>query len=101
ALGRVGDEVRYQGFIGAFDRAGQTMKETSHGGKLSLISLRNDRATIDWAPDPADLDLTQLGPQGQPLNLQGTEHWAFRLEIDSRSGALVRARTTYDDLDLT
>ncbi|HEY1752836.1 MAG TPA: hypothetical protein VGG29_16375 [Caulobacteraceae bacterium] len=30
----------------------------------------------------------------------GTEHWAFRLTLDARTGALIEAHTPYDSLDL-
>jgi hypothetical protein len=100
-LERVGDTAHYEGFTAAFDRAGEGLKETTHGGEVRLVSMSAKVATIDWAPALADLDLRDRGPNGEPLFLQGTEHWAFRLELDRRTGALIRAHTTYDDLDLT
>jgi hypothetical protein len=100
-LKRVGDSAHYEGFTATFDRAGEGLKETTHGGEVRLVSMSARAATVDWAPALADLDLHDRGPNGEPLFLQGTEHWAFRLELDRRSGALIRAHTTYDDLDLT
>ena len=67
---------------------------------MSLVSVQNGRVTMDWSPEPAELVLQEPGPQGEAINLQGTEHFAFRLEIAARTGALLRARTTYDDLKL-
>jgi len=99
-LRRVSDEARYEAFTGAFDRGQDHMKEVANGGTVKLMSLDRGQGVIDWAPELADLTLAEHGPQGQPIGLQGTEHWAFRLTLDRRSGALVRAQTTYDDLDL-
>jgi hypothetical protein len=66
---------------------------------MTLVSLDDRTAVLDWAPALADLDLVEH--QGaQPLTLKGTEHYAFRVEIDQRTGVIVRAHTTYDDLDL-
>jgi hypothetical protein len=99
-LRQVGQSVRYQGFAAASDRAGEGIKETTHGGEMRLAALNPQRVVIDWRPDLADLELTE-STQKPPMILKGTEHWAFRLEIDRASGAIARAATTYDDLDLT
>jgi hypothetical protein len=98
-LRQVGQAVRYEGFTAASDRAGEGIKETTHGGEMRLAALDPHRAVIDWRPDLADLELTE-STQKPPMTLKGTEHWAFRLELDRASGAIVRAATTYDDLDL-
>ena len=98
-LHKVGDVAHYDGFTAAFDRTGESLKETAHGGDVTLVALDTQKAVIDWAPLPADLDLIEKH-DAQPLHLNGTEHFAFRLEIDQRTGAVVRAHTTYDDLDL-
>jgi hypothetical protein len=96
---KVGDVAHFDGFTAVFDRTGETLKEVTHGGDTTLIALDEHKAVLDWAPALADLDLVEH--QGaQPLSLKGTEHWAFRLDIDQRTGAIVRAHTTYDDLDL-
>jgi hypothetical protein len=99
-LRRVGDSASYDGFTAGFDRAGQRLRETSPGGQISLVSQENGRTTLDWAPSLADLSLQEPGPRGRSIDLRGKEHFAFRVEIDTRSGALVSAHTTYDDLDL-
>ena len=99
-LRKPGDVTHFDGFTAAFDRTGETLKETTHGGETVLVSLDDRKAVLDWAPATADLDLVEH--QGaQPLSLKGTEHWAFRLEIDQHTGAIVRAHTSYDELDLT
>jgi hypothetical protein len=98
-LREIGQALRYPGFEAAFDRAGEAIKEISHGGEVRLAVLDARRAVIDWRPDLADIELTE-NAQKPPLALKGTEHWAFRVEIDRRSGAIERASTTYDDLDL-
>ncbi len=100
ALRKVGDRATYDGFNAAFNRSGRSMKETSPGGEVSLASVEGGVATIDWAPALADLDLLESGPQNQTIGLKGTEHFAFRVQIDTRTGALISGRTTYDDLDL-
>lgn len=98
-LRAVGQSERYEGFEAAYDRGGEAIKETTHGGEVRLAALDPHRAVIDWRPDLADLELTE-GAQKPPMTLKGTEHWAFRLELDRASGAILRAQTTYDDLDL-
>jgi hypothetical protein len=100
-LRKVGDTAHYDGFTATYDRNGEALKEVTHGGMVKLAELDAKHTVIDWAPDPADLDLDDHTPQGQLVHLKGTEHYAFRLELGRRSGALVRARTTYDDLDMT
>jgi hypothetical protein len=99
-LKKAGDTAAYPAFTAHFDRADETLTETAHGGEVKLVSLDKRTAVIDWSPAPADLDLTEHPAPAQTVNLKGTEHWAFRLEFDARTGALLRARTTYDDLDL-
>ncbi|HEX5183230.1 MAG TPA: hypothetical protein VFW19_08780 [Allosphingosinicella sp.] len=98
-LREVGQSVHYEGFEAAFDRAGEAIKETAHGGEVRLAALDPHRAVIDWRPDPADLEMNESA-QKPPMTLKGTEHWAFRLELDRASGTILRAQTTYDDLDL-
>jgi hypothetical protein len=99
-LRQVGQTVHYEGFAADTDRAGEAIKETTHGGEMGLAALDPHRVVIDWRPDLADLELTESA-QKPPMTLKGTEHWAFRLELDRASGAILRATTTYDDLDLS
>jgi hypothetical protein len=98
-LREVGDTRSFPGFNAAFDRAGESIEETSHGGTLRLAALDAKRAVIDWRPELADITTVERAMQ-PPLSLKGTEHWAFRVEIDRGSGTIERAATTYDDLDL-
>jgi hypothetical protein len=98
-LRNVGDTHSFPGFTAAFDRAGESIRETTHGGDVRLAAIDSRRAVIDWQPAPADLHMIERG-MTPPLTLQGTEHWAFRVELDRRTGAIERASTTYDDLDL-
>ncbi len=98
-LKKTGDTAHYDGFTATYDRNGEGLKEVTHGGTVKLVALDGRRTVIDWAPEPADLDLDEHA-QGQPIHLHGTEHYAFELELDRRTGALIRAHTTYDDLDL-
>jgi hypothetical protein len=98
-LRAVGESLAYPGFEAAFDRAGESIEETAHGGEVRLAMLDPRRAVIDWRPQPADIATVEHAMQ-PPLRLKGTEHWAFRVEIDRASGAIERASTTYDDLDL-
>jgi hypothetical protein len=99
-LRKPGDTATFAGFTAAYDRAGEGLKETTHGGTTTLVSVEPTRATLNWAPELADLELSEHTAQGQALKLVGTEHWAFRVEIDPHTGVLIRAKATYDNLDL-
>ncbi|MDB5694378.1 MAG: hypothetical protein JWO81_3441 [Alphaproteobacteria bacterium] len=98
-LRAVGETLAYPGFEAAFDRSGESIQETTHGGDVRLAALDPRRALIDWRPLPADITTVERSMQ-PPMTLRGKEHWAFRVEIDRRSGAIERASTSYDDLDL-
>lgn len=98
-LRTLGETLSYPGFDAAYDRAGEHLQESAHGGEMRLVALEPRRATLDWRPLPADLTLVEKAMQ-PPTTMQGTEHFAFRLEIDRPTGVLERASTTYDDLDL-
>jgi hypothetical protein len=98
-LRKVGDVLPFPGFEAAYDRAGEQIRETTAGGKVRLASLDRRKAVIEWLPDQADLELVERGMQ-PPMESQGTEHFAFQIEVDRRSGAIERASTTYDNLDL-
>ncbi len=101
-LRQAGQSAAFAGFSTSLDRLGVTMAESSDGGATSLASVDKDRAVVEWKPLPARLDLVErdaAGP-GKPVHLSGTERFAFRVVIDARSGALERADTLYDDLDL-
>jgi hypothetical protein len=98
-LRKVGETLSYPGFDASYDRAGEHLEEAAHGGEMRLAALDPRRAVLDWRPLPADLTLVEKAMQ-TPTTLQGSEHFAFRVEIDRRTGAIERAATTYDDLDL-
>ena len=99
ALKTVGQSAPFAGFSTSLDRAGMAMAETASGGAVTLTSLDHGEATLDWKPEPAELDLTE-GSGGQAIKLHGTEHFAFRLVIDARTGWLKRGETLSDDLDM-
>ena len=94
-----GQSAHYAGFTAAFDRAGETLREVTEGGDVRLVTLDRGQAVIDWQPLLATLDLVEhSGPT--PLTLHGTEHYAFRITLDRRTGAIRDAHTLFDDLDL-
>lgn len=98
-LRRAGDHRDYPGFSAAYNRAGEAMVETSHGGEVTFASHSKRENSVDWAASPAEITLTTR-PNGAPLTLTGTERWAFHVTFNARTGALIEAHTTYDDLDL-
>ncbi|HEY3814812.1 MAG TPA: hypothetical protein VGL66_16460 [Caulobacteraceae bacterium] len=100
-LRKPGDTAHFAGFTAHYDRAGEGLTETTHGGVTTLESVDAKVATLKWAPALADLDLSEHTAQGQAMKMIGVEHWSFRVEIDRHTGALIRAKTPYDDLDLT
>jgi hypothetical protein len=75
------------------------MAEASDGGEVTLVSMDKDQATLDWKPSPAKIALVEQAG-GMAIHLSGTETFAFRLVVDRHTGALVRADSLYDDLDL-
>jgi hypothetical protein len=99
ALRRQGQTVHFPGFSTAYNRAGEGFREATDGGNVRLTRLDRTHAVIDWLPLPARLDLDQRNG-ATSVRLHGTEHWAFRLTLDRRTGAIVGAHTLYDDLDL-
>jgi hypothetical protein len=98
-LGAVGQSLSYAGFAAAFDRSGVAIKESSPGGEISLASLDDGHAVLDWKPALADLEIVEKANQ-PPVTLNGTEHFAFRAEVDRRTGVLERAAAIFDDLDM-
>jgi len=95
-----GDTATFDGFDTSLDRLGMHMAETSDGGRIAFADLKDGRALIDWAPTPSRLQMVN-GEGPSAISTTGTEHFAFRLEIDARSGVLEKAYALYDDLDLT
>jgi hypothetical protein len=97
----VGKGVRFDGFKTKLDRLGTGIAAASPGGTITLAALDEHAATVDWAPDPMQLTLTVHANGNTPeMTMAGTERYAFRAEIDRQTGALRRAVTTSDDLDL-
>jgi hypothetical protein len=101
ALRRAGDTAQFAGFSTSLSRPTLEMSETSAGGEITLVGVEEGRALVDWKPTPSRLHLVNRLASGQQVPLDGTEHFAFRLEIDVSTGALRSAHTLYDDLDLT
>lgn len=98
-LKNVGQTLRFPGFDAQFDRAGIAIKETAAGGDVTLVAVDHDRAMLDWKPDLADLEILEEANK-PPLRLKGTEHFAFRVEVDRTTGAIARAAVNYDNLDM-
>jgi hypothetical protein len=99
-LKTVGQSIDYPGFATSLDRTWIAMTETSDGGTTRLAALDPDHVTLDWSPNIARLHLVEQNG-GKPTTLDGTEHFAFRLTLDAKSGQLERADALYDDLDVT
>jgi len=97
-LRTVGQSLRYPGFAAAFDR-GVAIKETSPGGEISLTSLDHRYAVLDWKPDLAHLEIVEKASK-PPVTLVGTEHFAFRVVVDRKTGLLERAAASFDELDM-
>jgi hypothetical protein len=98
-LRKVGDKRSFSGFEAGYSRAGEQLRETSHGGETRLVALDSDRATLEWRPLPADLTLVEKATN-PPTTMDGSEHFAFRVDVERRTGAIERASTIFDDLDL-
>jgi hypothetical protein len=98
-LRTVGQSLSFAGFAAAFDRTGVAIKENSPGGEISLASLDARRAVLNWKPALADLEIVEKTNM-PAITLKGTEHFAFRVEVDRRTGMLERAAAIFDDLDM-
>ncbi|THD82515.1 MAG: hypothetical protein E7812_01315 [Phenylobacterium sp.] len=104
-IDRLGPKTRtaaFAGFSTHLRRPGIEMTESSDGGQISLADPVAGRVLVDWAPTLSRLELIQgdSATPGGPVALNGTERFAFRLEIDPRSGVLEHAYALHDDLDL-
>jgi hypothetical protein len=95
----VGQSLSYPGFDAAFDRSGIGFKETSPGGAIKLSMLDKHRAVLDWQPATADLELIEKAHQ-PAVHLKGTESFAFRVDVDRKTGLINRAAATFDNLDM-
>lgn len=95
------DRRRTPVYAARLDRLGVDISMSAEGGETRLVSLDARTAVVDWTSDPMTLNLIERGAyNGQDLPLEGVEHYAFRLEFDVATGALRRARTTVDRLDM-
>jgi hypothetical protein len=90
--------ARFAGFSTQLRRPAFEMAETSDDGEIALAAGSGGVTFVDWMPSPSRLEIITEA-DGRPVTLKGTERFAIRLEID-RHGALQRASTRYDDLDL-
>jgi hypothetical protein len=96
-----GMSARYDRFETRLDRLGVAIVAASPGGRVTLSALDGHTATVDWTPEPMQISIVRHAAAGAPeVTLRGEERFAFRLEIDPASGALRRAATTGDTLDL-
>ena len=98
-LRTVGQSLSYSGFDAAFDRSGIGFKESSPGGAIKLSMLDKHRAVLDWQPATADLELIERAHQ-PPVHLKGTESFAFRVDVDRKTGFINRAAAMFDNLDM-
>jgi hypothetical protein len=98
-LAAPGDKASFAGFSTTLDRLGIQMAEASDGGEVTLVSMDEDQATLDWKPTTSKITLVEQAG-GSAVHLSGTETFAFRLVVGRRTGALVRAQSIHDDLDL-
>jgi hypothetical protein len=99
SLRGAGASARFAGFQTSLDRLGVAISASSPGGVTKVLAV-NPVVVVDWMPDPMNLTLVNRPSNGPPVTLKGIENFAFRLEIDRLSGALKRAWTTHDALDL-
>lgn len=99
-LTRAGQTVSFPGLTTSLDRGDFAMSESSDTGEVTLESLDASSATLDWKPSVSKLDMTK-GAGAQRIPMSGTEHFAFRVTLDRRTGLLTEAHTIYDDVDLT
>jgi hypothetical protein len=100
-LTAVGMSAKFDGFNTKLDRLGMAMTGSSPGGVITLSALDDHVATVDWVPEPMQLTLTQHATPNSPeMTMTGFERYAFRAEIDRTTGALRRAVTTADNLDV-
>lgn len=104
-LARPGDSKRFDEFATRFDRLDTAMDARSPGGEIALSALEQSRAMLTWSPDPMELTIVKRGVRGAgpggEVKLRGEERFAFQVEVDRRTGALIRAATISDVLSMT
>lgn len=99
-LTRAGQTVSFPGLTTSLDRGDFAMSESSDTGEVTLAALDPATATLDWKPSPSKLDMAK-GAGAARLPMSGTEHFAFRVALERRTGLLVEAHTLYDDVEVT
>lgn len=100
-LKAVGDSRRFGAFSTTIDRPDNAFTASSPGGTTSLTALTPARATLDWEADPMAIVVIHRTPGTPEVKLSGTERFGFRVDVDRRTGALLRAATPSDALDVT
>jgi hypothetical protein len=99
-LTRAGQTVSFPGLSTSLDRGDFAMSESSGTGEVTLVALDRATATLDWKPSLSKLEMTK-GAGAARLPMSGTEHFAFRVTLDRRTGLLTEAHTLYDDIAMT
>ncbi len=70
------------------------------GGEIVLEKLVPDRATLRWKPHPVESGVVRDSPMGFATLTAGTEQMEYTIEVDPRSGALLRAHCGRHAIDL-
>lgn len=101
-LHAAGDKARFDAYATQFERLGVAISVAAPGGEVQLETITPDTVTVLWASDPMNVRIIHRATASEPeVTLEGVENYAFRLQIDAHTGALRRAVTTADALDLT
>lgn len=96
-----GDRARFPAYATQFERLGVAISVAAPGGEVFLETATPDTATVLWTSDPMQLRIIHRATNAEPeITLEGIENYAFRVQIDARTGAVQRAVTTSDALDL-
>lgn len=100
-LKQVGEARRFPAFSTSVDRPDTFIDARAPGGDIRLTALEPTRATLEWTADPMAVHVIHRMPGTGDVSLSGTERFGFRLDLDPRTGALIRAATPSDVLDVT
>lgn len=101
-LRAAGDRLRFTGYETGW-RLPPTLLDArivADSGVVSLESVTASRAVIGWDTSPMRVDLVRQLAPGQRALLSGLEWFRAQVEVDPRSGTLLRARTMVDSLAL-
>jgi hypothetical protein len=100
-LRRPGDQARFEGYSTHFSRLGAIVQVSAQGGSTTLTSFDPHNVVVDWASDPMSINIIHLADSASPeVHLGGVENFAFRLQIDPRTGIVQNATATHDELNL-